>query len=244
MDVVGILWLVLRVALFFAASWVLGLYVFPPLYRWLRRRNLVGRTFHATLALIIALAFAELAELAGLHGILGAFLAGLFLREAISERRLSHELTELVRDVSIGFLAPIFFLTVGFEVSFGVLQTSLGLLLTVIVVATVGKIVGTLLFYVWSGGAWREGLVIGMGMNDRGAVEIILAGIALRSRAHQQRGLLYFGHNGGGDNGDGSTPADMGGGLALPARRTLQGWVRAPGRGDRWGGAGGADFGA
>ena len=181
LDVAGILWLILRVALFFAASWILGLYVFPPLYRWLRRRNLVGRTFHATLALIIALAFAELAELAGLHGILGAFLAGLFLREAISERRLSHELTELVRDVSIGFLAPIFFLTVGFEVSFGVLQTSLGLLLTVIVVATVGKIVGTLLFYLLSGGSWREGLVIGMGMNDRGAVEIILAGIALRA---------------------------------------------------------------
>ena len=181
LEPLGTLWLFARVCLFFVASWVLGLYVIPPLYRWLRRRDLTSRTFNATLALIIALAFAELAELAGLHGILGAFLAGLFLREAISERRLSHELTELVRDVSIGFLAPIFFLTVGFEVSFGVLQTSLGLLLTVIVVATVSKIVGTLLFYLLSGGSWREGLVIGMGMNDRGAVEIILAGIALRA---------------------------------------------------------------
>ncbi len=181
LELLGTLWLLARVCLFFAASWLLGLYVVPPLYRWLRKRGLTSRTFHATLALIIALTFAELAELAGLHGILGAFLAGMFLREAISERRLSHELTELVRDVSIGFLAPVFFLTIGFEVSFGMLGQSLGLLLTVIVVATVGKIVGTLLFYLWSGGAWREGLVIGMGMNDRGAVEIILAGIALRA---------------------------------------------------------------
>ncbi len=181
LELLGTLWLLARVCLFFAASWLLGLHVVPPLYRWLRKRGLTGRTFNATLALIIALTFAELAELAGLHGILGAFLAGMFLREAISERRLSHELTELVRDVSIGFLAPVFFLTIGFEVSFGVLGQSLGLLLTVIVIATVGKIVGTLLFYLWSGGSWREGLVIGMGMNDRGAVEIILAGIALRA---------------------------------------------------------------
>ena len=181
LELLGTLWLLARVCLFFGASWVLGLYIIPPLYRWLRKRGLTSRTFHATLALIIALTFAELAELAGLHGILGAFLAGMFLREAISERRLSHELTELVRDVSIGFLAPVFFLTIGFEVSFGELGQSLGLLLTVIIIATVGKIVGTLLFYIWSGGAWREGLVIGMGMNDRGAVEIILAGIALRA---------------------------------------------------------------
>ena len=131
--------------------------------------------------LLTALLFAEMAHLAGLHGILGAFLAGLFLREAISEHRLSHELTTMVRDVSIGFLAPVFFVTAGFEVSFGVFQTDLALLLTVIILATVGKIVGTALFYLPTGHGWREGLVIGAGMNGRGAVEIIIAGIGLQA---------------------------------------------------------------
>ena len=181
LDFAGVSLIALKVLLFFGAAWLLGLKVFPPLYRWLKRNGLTGRTFNATLVLLITLAFAELAHLAGLHGILGAFIAGLFLREAIAERKLSHELTALVKDVSLGFLAPIFFVTAGFQVSFGVFQTDLVLLLTVIVLATLGKIVGTALFYLPSGHGWREGLVVGSGMNGRGAVEIVIAGIGLQA---------------------------------------------------------------
>jgi Trk K+ transport system NAD-binding subunit len=97
------------------------------------------------------------------------------------ERRLAGELTELVRDVSIGFLAPIFFVTAGFQVTLDVFSTSLSLLLTIVIMATVGKVVGTALFYLLSGNGWREGVVIGAGMNGRGAVEIIIAEIALAS---------------------------------------------------------------
>lgn len=181
LELGGVGIIVLKVILFFVAAWLLGVKAFPPLYRWLGRKGLTGRTFNATLVLLIALVFAELAHLAGLHGILGAFIAGLFLREAIAERRLSFELTELVRDVSLGFLAPIFFVTAGFQVSFEVFQTSLPLLLSVIVLATVGKIVGTALFYLPSGHGWREGITVGAGMNGRGAVEIIIAGIGLQA---------------------------------------------------------------
>lgn len=179
-DLLGVAIIAGKALLFFVAAWAAGIYVLPPLYRWLRRRDITGRTFNATLVLLIALVFAEGAHLAGLHGILGAFLAGLVLREAIAERRLSHDLTGLVRDVSLGFLAPIFFVTAGFQVSFGVFGESLGLLLAVIVLATLGKIVGTTVFYLPTGHGWREGLVIGTGMNGRGAVEIVVAGIGLQ----------------------------------------------------------------
>ena len=181
LNVLGIGVIALKVVLFFVAAWFLGLRVFPPLYRWLKRKGLNGRTFNATLILLITLAFAELAHLAGLHGILGAFIAGLFLREAIVEKKLSHELTGLVKDVSLGFLAPIFFVTAGFEVSFGVFQSDTALLLSIIVLAVVGKIVGTALFYLPSGHGWREGVTIGAGMNGRGAVEIVIAGIGLQA---------------------------------------------------------------
>jgi hypothetical protein len=106
-------------------------------------------------------------------------LAGLFLREAIAERKLSYELTGMVRDVSIGFLAPVFFVTAGFQVSLSVFQTDLGLLLVLILAAFFGKTVGTALFYLVSGRGWREGTVVGLGMNGQGAVGIILIGLAL-----------------------------------------------------------------
>jgi Kef-type K+ transport system membrane component KefB/Trk K+ transport system NAD-binding subunit len=170
-----------KVTAFFAVSWLAGTILFPRLYRFLKEKGLTGRTFNATLVLLIALAFAELAHLAGLHGILGAFIAGIFLRGAIEVRKLSHELAGLVKDVSLGFLAPIFFVTAGFQVSFEVFQTDLALLLSIIVLATLGKIVGTALFYLPSGNGWREGVTIGAGMNGRGAVEIVVAGIGLQA---------------------------------------------------------------
>ncbi|HOA24420.1 MAG TPA: cation:proton antiporter [Aggregatilineales bacterium] len=169
-----------RSILFFAVTTFIGLKVFPLIWPSLDRWGFRGRTFSATLVLLIALAFAGLAELAGLHAILGAFIAGLFLREGVLDRTLSHQITDVVHDVSIGFLAPIFFVMAGFEVSFGVFQTDLVLLLTVLVVATVGKIFGTALFYLPSGHGWREGITVGAGMNGRGAVEVIIAGIALQ----------------------------------------------------------------
>ena len=179
LDVTGLGLVCAKVLLFFAASSLLGLALFPRLWRWLTERGFATRTFSATLVLMIALIFAELAELAGLHGILGAFLAGVFLREGIAERKLSHELTGMVRDVSIGFLAPVFFVTAGFQISLLVFQTDLGLLLAVILVAVFGKTVGTALFYLASGHGWREGAVVGLGMNGQGAVGIILVGLAL-----------------------------------------------------------------
>lgn len=170
-----------KVALFFGAAWWLGMTVLPAFYRWMRRRGATGRTSHVLLVVILAVAFSLMSELAGLHAIIGAFVAGLVLRESIASHKLAFTLTEVVRDVSIGFLAPIFFVTAGFQVSLDVFGTDLGLLLAIVSVAIVGRILGTAIFYLPSGHGWREGLTVGAGMNGRGAVEIVLAGIGLEA---------------------------------------------------------------
>lgn len=164
---------------FFVVTVGVGMKVFPRVGRILETAGINGRTASFTLVLILALAFAELAELAGMHGILGAFIAGLFLREGVFGKERSKELTEVVRDASIGFLAPVFFVTAGFAVSLNVFATDLPLLLVILGLATFGKIFGTALFYLPTGYGWREGVAVGAGMNGRGAVEIILAQIAL-----------------------------------------------------------------
>lgn len=168
---------------YFVVATFIGMKVLPRFGGYLKDTS-TGRTVTFTLILLIALTFAEGAEMVGMHGILGAFLAGLFLREGLLGRRRTKEIMDLVRDASIGFLAPIFFVTAGFAVSLGVFQTDLPLLLLVVGLATAGKIVGTALLYLPTGHGWREGVVLGAGMNGRGAVEIILAGVAL------QQGLI------------------------------------------------------
>lgn len=162
---------------FFLVAGLVGQFLLPRLGRWLRPSGGIGRTSTFMLVLIIALAFAEMAHLAGMHGILGAFVAGLFLRERIFGRDYAHEMMSVVRDASIGFLAPVFFVTAGFAVSLDVFSTDLALLVVVVVFATVGKILGTAIFYLPTGNGWREGVTIGAGMNGRGAVEIIIAQI-------------------------------------------------------------------
>jgi Kef-type K+ transport system membrane component KefB len=181
LDVAQIALILLKVAAFFVVTWFVGLKIVPRLYAWLHSRNFNGRTFNATLILLIAFLFAEAAELVGLHGVIGTFLAGLYLREAIASRKLSHDMTGLVKDVSLGFLAPIYFVTAGFAVSFGVFREDFWLLLLLITAAVLGKIIGTAIFYLPSGHGWREGVVIGAGMNGRGVVEIIIANIGLQA---------------------------------------------------------------
>ena len=159
-------------------AWLVGGWVLPALKRLSGDREMDrGALFLAVI--VFGLGFAYAAELAGIHAILGAFVAGLFIDSRIMERKVSKDVQQRLATMSVGVLAPFFFVSAGFEVSLSVFSTDLPLLIAVIVLATLGKIVGTALFYVPSGNGWREGIVVGAGMNGRGAVEIIVAEIAL-----------------------------------------------------------------
>lgn len=178
-DTLGIVWVAGKAVLFFVLTAVAGIYLLPLLGKFLTRAKIKDRTLHFTLILIIVFGFAELAEMAGLHSILGAFMAGLFIRDGVFNRQISKEINDIFHDVSIGFLAPIFFVSAGFNVTLDIFQTDLLMLIAVTLVAMIGKIGGTALFYLPSGYGWREGITVGTGMNGRGAVEIIIAGIGL-----------------------------------------------------------------
>ena len=168
-----------KILLFFGVTISIGIFVLPRLGIYISRSGLKNSTAYFTLILIVAFGYSELAELAGMHSILGAFMAGLFIKDNLFPKSISKELNKAFYDVSIGFMAPIFFVSAGFFVDVTVFQTDLGLLILITALAIVGKIVGTALFYLPSKNGWREGITIGTGMNGRGAVEIIIAEIGL-----------------------------------------------------------------
>jgi len=157
---------------------LIGMWLLPRIKRMFGAREIDrGAMFLAVV--VFGLVFAYAAEMAGIHAILGSFVAGLFIDKKIMEPKVSKDVQQRLATMSVGVLAPFFFVSAGFEVSLGVFRTDLPLLVAVIVIATLGKIIGTALFYLPSGNGWREGLVVGSGMNGRGAVEIIVAEIAL-----------------------------------------------------------------
>ncbi|WP_051238776.1 cation:proton antiporter [Gaetbulibacter saemankumensis] len=183
-----------KIILFFLFSTLLGLYLFPKLLKWFESKKIDNRTFYFTLLLLIVFGLSELAELVGLHGILGAFMAGLFIKDDLFNKKISKDISNVFHDISVGFMAPIFFVTAGFYVSLDVFQTNLNLLLLILGAAFIGKILGTIIFYLPSGNGWREGLAVGTGMNGRGAVEIVIAGIGLQKGVISQEifSILVF----------------------------------------------------
>ncbi|WP_439185127.1 cation:proton antiporter [Carboxylicivirga taeanensis] len=180
LDILSLLMIAGKIILFFLITIGIGVYVLPRIGSYLSRSGLKNSTAYFTLILIVTFGYCELAELAGMHSILGAFMAGLFLKDKLFSKTISKELNKAFYDVSIGFMAPVFFVSAGFFVDITVFQTDLGLLLLITGLAVVGKILGTALFYLPSGNGWREGITIGTGMNGRGAVEIIIAEIGLK----------------------------------------------------------------
>lgn len=179
-DILKLVWVLTKAFIFFGLVIVIGLRVFPRIGFVLRKFGFTERTMNFTMVILVGLVFAEMAEIAGLHSIIGAFIAGLFIREEVLKRKLSHEVSGMVHDVSLGFLAPVFFVTAGFKVDISVLWTDTAFLMVIIAIALSAKLIGTLLFMLPVRVNWREGLVIGAGMNGQGAVAIIIAEIGLQ----------------------------------------------------------------
>lgn len=172
-----------RAFLFFAAALVIGdrflPYLWGQLEDWMERHEFVDKTSAFTVALVVALVFAFFAALVDLHMIIGGFMAGLFLRQAQLDPDIYQHMYDVMYDLAMGFFAPIFFVSVAFDLTLDVFTGSLDLLVLVVVAAFVGKIVGSWLFAFPTNLSWREGLVIGFGMNGRGTVEIVIVSIAL-----------------------------------------------------------------
>jgi Kef-type K+ transport system membrane component KefB len=119
-----------------------------------------------TLLLIASLSF--LSQQLGVHAILGAFLAGIIFSAETPHR--AHR--KMVR-LGDRYLSPFYFASVGIGVDFA-RHTDLTLALLVLGIATFGKVGGAWLGGRLAGLGRREALIVGWGMNARGAVGIIL----------------------------------------------------------------------
>lgn len=173
-----VLLLVGKVALFFGGVIFAGTKLIPVFSKVFSDHGYKAFTF----TLIIALAFGWFAEVIGLHYILGAYLAGLFVKEEIVHPKVYQKIEDRLFGLSYSFLGPIFFVSLGFYVDFGIFQDTQALpfLIAVIGAAIIGKVVGAGAVAYFMGIKKTESLIIGFSMNGRGAVELILATIGLQ----------------------------------------------------------------
>jgi len=103
-----------------------------------------------------------------------AFLLGVVASRYVEKR-------DRLRQFVIGYLSPFFFVSLGLRVDF-IANFDWMLAGLVVVIASIGKIVGVTFGARLGGFATREAVAIGMAMNARGAVEMVLASVALQAK--------------------------------------------------------------
>ncbi len=152
----------------------------PLLLRYLNRLEATqgGQVIANTCIYILVLGAAAATEWIGIHAIFGPFLLGVALPADSSISR--GFLTKLKEPVTI-LLLPAFFAYTGLRTEIGLLHgwSQWGICLVIILVATMGKFGGTLFAARLAGEPWREASILGMLMNTRGLMELIVLNIGL-----------------------------------------------------------------
>jgi Kef-type K+ transport system membrane component KefB len=164
--------------------WVLSRILVPPFLIWVQKTFDWTGGFISVIAVWIFAAAAATEQL-GLHPVLGAFQVGVILGQSLNVKK-NHPAYEVIQQFAISFFAPLYFVSVGLKANF-IKDFDLLLVVVVLLVASLGKIAGASLG-AWLGGmSVRESLAVGSGLNARGAIEIILASVALEYRIIDQR---------------------------------------------------------
>jgi len=127
---------------------------------------------------VAMLASAMTTEYIGIHGFFGAFLFGAIIPHG---SRIAIELNRRLHDfVAILFL-PVFFAYTGMRTEIGLVSGLQNWLIcgVIIVMACVGKFGGTLVAARLSGLRWRDSAALGVLMNTRGLVQLIVLNMGL-----------------------------------------------------------------
>lgn len=172
------LWATLAGSAAFVAAMVFAV---RPLLSGLERRRHNRNLFtHDLLAMVLGvlLLSAWATEWLGVHALFGAFVAGAVMPR---EEGFARELESRLHDLTVVLLLPIFFAFTGLrtrlELVSGAEMWAYAAL--VLVVAVAGKFGGSAAAARLTGMTWREAGALGVLMNTRGLMELVILGIGL-----------------------------------------------------------------
>lgn len=137
--------------------------------------ELVNKSMVAFIFLIMLLS-AYTTQIIGIHALFGAFMAGVVMPSLSSFRKI---IADKIEDVSVTLFLPLFFVFTGLRTEFGLLDSSHLWIICgwFFIVAVVGKFCGTAIPAKILGENWHDSLSMGVLMNTRGLMELIVINI-------------------------------------------------------------------
>lgn len=175
-DSADLIWLPVKLLLFILFS-VLVYISIPKVVHAIEHQHSEVSIFDVSL--LIGLIFAMAAELAGFDALLGALLGGMIVNHSLENNSDRKREEQDMKLLTFGFIIPFFFVNMGLHYDFGGVWEHRWLILAVGVVAMAGKFGGVYLSRPFDGLGWNQLTFVGWGMNIRGVVELVIAGVAL-----------------------------------------------------------------
>ncbi|ODP29372.1 putative Na(+)/H(+) antiporter GerT [Paenibacillus nuruki] len=172
---VSIQFILIKKIIFFAVIFIVGWLVIPKVLLWMSKFRVMEPVL--TVALVFCFAFAYFGETMGIAGIIGAFAAGM----AISQTPFRHQVEIKIEPIAYSIFVPVFFVSIGLNVSFEGVSQQIGLLIILTIVAVVTKLFGGAIGAGLTGFDKRSSFAIGAGMVSRGEVALIIASTGLSS---------------------------------------------------------------
>lgn len=159
---------------------VMVLVMRPLLARWMARvapRGHLSQNLTAALFLLLLLS-AMCTELIGIHALFGAFVFGAVLPK---QHQVHARLSARIEDVVVVVFLPLFFAFSGVRTQLGLLDTPVAWLTAAALcaLACLGKFGGSAVAARLTGSSWREATAIGVLMNTRGLMELIVLNLGL-----------------------------------------------------------------
>lgn len=186
LDLAGVALSTIKIAAFVGGIFLID-YLLNRFSRQVPRRlipvfsKLKTRESGFAILLIVTFTISLLAEMAGLHFIIGTFFAGLIIYRKIIGKEHFETINDVYGKITFGFFSPIFFAFIGTELYAQSLSDSIPLFLALLAVAIAGKIGGGFLGAKIAGFTTHKSQVIGYLMNSRGMVELVIAVIGLEA---------------------------------------------------------------
>jgi Kef-type K+ transport system membrane component KefB len=173
-SVTQLVYSIIGLILYFGLAW----FVVRPGLRWMQviysgRGNLIQRALIVGLLLSVS---AGATEWLGIHALFGAFFAGCITPK---DDPFVHDLCRKVEPYVGALLLPIFFALTGLRTSIA-LVSGLQMWLfcgLILIVAVAGKLGGSMISARLMGMSWREAGAIGVLMNTRGLMELVILNI-------------------------------------------------------------------
>lgn len=175
-SLTGVLVTVALTAVFVA---LLLVTVRPLLVRLTNRLNPARQRAAAPLALVAVLLCAMATDWIGVHAMIGAFLFGMIFPR---DNAITDWMHDKIGGLTTALMLPLFFAYSGLRTEIGLLGTDPELWLWcgfILVVAVVGKLVGSAVAAKAVGETWNRSLQVGTLMNCRGLTELVVLNIGL-----------------------------------------------------------------